>query len=92
MDEKETWCLESRKKFEAPNCTFSLTHSGNTVGEGKEGRMLSREKPGVWRRDFWMGSREGAALASPDSNDISHKTRGAECAFTETGRCFEKIL
>lgn len=31
---------------------FFLTHSGNTVGEGKEGRMLSGEKPGVSRRDF----------------------------------------
>ena len=39
-----------------------------------------------------MGSQEGATLASPGSNGISHKTRGAECAFTETGRCFEKIL
>lgn len=35
---------------------------------------------------------EGATLVSPDSKDIGHKTRGAECVFTETGRCFKKII
>ena len=52
-DEKETWCLESRKIGGSElYCFFFLTHSVNTVGEGKDGRMLSGEKPGVWRKDF----------------------------------------
>lgn len=46
------WNQEKNWRLRTVLLFFFLTHSVNTVGEGKDVRMLSGEKPGVWRKDF----------------------------------------
>lgn len=69
-DEKETWCLESKKNWSSELCFFFfLTHSGNTVGEGKEGRMLSGEAWCVEKRTSEWGEGGKGATQPTVHND-----------------------